>query len=591
MNMNGKTPRLIVLFYLWLSWLGLMYGLCFASPEFSPGIKPEQAPLVNKTGFIEIEPVDFYFHLGSYFTRFALTSSTARIWYNFQAADYNGQNKPLFVFFNGGPGSGTSPGLMSMYTSRWTLDNTKESGGDQFIPNPVSWTTMGNLLYIDARNTGFSYDLTDDPGNMDERRILFNAQNYNAFIDAADFLRTLLRFLDQHPQMRGNPVIIVGESYGGIRATVMLYLLLNYRGFANGTEYYQDEALVREIQEHYNEVFPAHRDTQVPAEIIARQFGHQILIQPAISRYFQRQVAAEMLEQDGSLIFQVAEELGVEYIPCRLQNNPACDPISNIYDFLYVYNRDPYIVAKPDGWLTGFFSNAGRLLGYTENLNQVTGMDAGQVPGLYASARANAYRVIDSDVVAYWSLETIEFDAQLDLLPMLSRRPAPAKEKISSLTPLENTFGSLQPWDFYYLDLNYDSNYAHAVNIARDRGFYAHYSDPHYGWMFLKNVAHVRTFITNAKYDIVVYCPSLPGALAHHTDIIDTSIHDSTPQPGDERPGRIILHYRPGAFWDIPALDTRIIRFPFYENSCHAVSITEPLALYYDIQAWLFEDL
>jgi hypothetical protein len=545
----------------------------------------------DEAGFITIEPVNFYFHFFGYFSRLDLTSSRAHLWYTFKTADENCQDKPLFIFFNGGPGGATSSGLMSMYTSHWTLDNTKESGGEQFIPNPVSWTRLGNQLYIDARQTGFSYDLTENPQDMEKRRQEFNAQNYNPYIDAADFIRLLLRFLDQHPQIQDNPVVIVGESYGGIRTLMMLYMLLNYQDFANGNESYQDETLVQEIQQHYNKVFPAFRDAEVPPEVIAGQFSHQVLIQPAISRYFQVQVKSEILEQEGSLMYQVAGEAGVEYIPCRLQNNPNCDPVRNIYNFLSdVAFRDYYNCSKPRDWLWGFFVNAARLLGYTENLNLMTGMDVTQIPGLYASARSGAYRVIDPDaILPGTAFAELPLFLQLELLSR-SRvhstfsRQTTDTEGIS----LEQTFGTLQPWDGYFLDLNDDANYAHYSNIAIYRGYYVRYGiSPIYGWMFLKNVVHVKTFITNAKYDIVVYAPAIPGALARHTDVLDNVIHDTSPLAGQERPGRILLSYRPGAFPDIPGQQTRIIRFPFYKNSGHAVSITEPVELFNDVSEWL----
>ena len=554
------------------------------------GRAPEGLTLGDEAGFITIEPVNFYFHFHGYFSRMELTSSRARMWYTFKTADENCQDKPLFIFFNGGPGGATSSGLMSLYTSRWTLDKTKESGGEQYVPNPVSWTRLGNLLYIDARQTGFSYDLTENPQDMEKRRQEFNAQNFNPYIDAADFIRLLLRFLEQHPQIQDNRVIIVGESYGGIRTLMMLYMLLNYQDFANGNESYQDETLVQEIQQHYNQVFPAFRDTGVPPEVIAGQFSHQVLIQPAISRYFQTQVKGEMLEQEGSLMFQVAEEAGVEYIPCRLQNNPNCDPVNNIYNFLLnVAFRDYYNCSQPRDWLWGFFTNAARLLGYTENLNLVTGMDVTQIPELYASERSEAYRVIDPNEIPADTFAELPLFLQLELLSRSRARakfsrPTTDTEGIS----LEQTFGTLQPWDCYFLDLNYDANYANQVNIATYRGYYVSYGiSPIYGRMFLKNVAHVNTFITNAKYDIVVYAPAIPGALARHSDILHDVIHDTSSPANQERPGEIILLYRAGAFPDIPELQSRVIRFPFYKNSPHAVSVTEPVELFNDVSEWL----
>lgn len=550
-----------------------------------------QSAIQDEAGFITLEPMDFYFHAGGYFSRLQLRSSEAKIWYSFKSADEDAAEKPLFIFFNGGPGGATSSGLMSMYTSRWTVDNSIDSGGgDRYIANPVSWTQLGNLMHVDARNTGFSYDVTGNPANMAERRMEFNAQNYNAYIDGADFIRVLFRFMANHPELRDNPVVIVGESYGGIRSTVMLFILHNYRDFANDVEFFQAPSLVEEIQAHYNIVFPGYLDSVVPREVISRQFGRQILIQAAVSRGSQRYAAAQILEAEGSLIYQIAGEEGLDFIPCRLRSQP-CDSWDVIYDFiLEEAGRDYYMVARPRDWLWGFFENCAHLLGFTENLSQMTGVDATQIPGLYASARANAYRAVDPAEVSGWPVEDLPGFTQMEL--QSQRRVQAARSPADmGLTPLAETFGTLQPWDFFFLDLNYDANYAHWSNVAIQRGYIVPMSfNDDFGRMFLKNVSTVKTFFTCAKYDIVVYSPALPLALSYFTGTLSAAIHDTGLWPGDERAGRIKLHYHSGVYPDQPDLQTRYIRFPFYDRSCHAVSLTEPVELFHDVSVWLNED-
>ena len=70
-----------------------------------------------EAGFCFLEENDFYFHTNSYFNRLALRSSQARIWRVYQPADDDPVSKPLFVFFNGGPGGATSAGLFSANTA------------------------------------------------------------------------------------------------------------------------------------------------------------------------------------------------------------------------------------------------------------------------------------------------------------------------------------------------------------------------------------------------------------------------------------------------------------------------------------------
>ena len=273
-----------------------------------------------EAGFCFLEENDFYFHTNSYFNRLPLCSSQARIWRVYQPADIDPASKPLFVFYNGGPGGATSAGLFSANTGRNAVSVDPQTGKGSIISNPHSWTRIGNLLHIDSRTAGFSYSLMENPQDDSLRHAEWDAQNYNAFIDGADFVRILLRFLADHPSIQNNPVVLVVESYGGIRSLVMLHLLLFYQDYSNGNAIYQDPALVQEIQNHYDTIFPKYAGQTVPPSVIARQFSHQVLIQPAITRYYQRLVAVEMLEAPGSILDELAEETGVPYI--RYEDQP-----------------------------------------------------------------------------------------------------------------------------------------------------------------------------------------------------------------------------------------------------------------------------
>lgn len=88
--------------------------------------------------------------------------------------------------------------------------------------NDASFTRFANLLDVDARSAGFSYDIaSSDPPVCHGAQRLYVA-------DAADFIYVLLEFLGAHEALRDNPVVIAGESYGGTRAPVMLYMMQNY---------------------------------------------------------------------------------------------------------------------------------------------------------------------------------------------------------------------------------------------------------------------------------------------------------------------------------------------------------------------------
>jgi hypothetical protein len=555
----------------------LVLGLSFADVLYC---KEKLQSLQNEAGFVTLEPITFYFHYGSHFSRLALKSSEARIWYSFHAADRNSEERPLFVFFNGGPGSATCSGLMSMCTSRFMLDNRIDSGGgDTFISNPFSWTCLGNLLYIDARQAGFSYNLMDQVQNEGERLKQFNAQNFNPFFDGADFIRVILRFLADHPELQINPVVIVGESYGGVRTTVMLHMLLNYTDYGNGREMYQDKALVEEIQTHFNTVFPEYQNQVVPPEVITRQFGHQVLIQPALSYGYQLQFTDELLVEPGSVIDQLEQEVGIPYDP-----SIHGDPLSYVRD---VAERDLYIYSKPRDWLSGFFENAARLLRFTSNTALITGVDVTQIDYLYASARSRAYRVIETDYGSAFILEETPPMIRFHFLEPALREAKQIKEEPGDISEV---FGILSPWDRYYIGTNYYANWAfHVFNVAIVRGYDITVYEPRLGRMFLQNVAHVDTFITNAAYDLVVFSEAIPPSLAKHDDILESVDHIKAWLNSEERPGHIILYYKPSAFPNIQGLVSRIIRFPIYATSCHAVSLTQPEELLNDVSQWLKE--
>jgi hypothetical protein len=283
-----------------------------------------------------------------------------------------------------------------------------------------------------------------------------------------------------------------------------------------------------------------------------------------------------MFRRPGSPLYKVGEEVGIPYDP---QTYP------DAYEFLRLANRDAYIYTRPAGWLNGFFNRAGLLLRTVRNLSQVTGTDVTSVQELYAVARRNAYRFISpssnvgpvpgsSDPVVR---ELFEIPARMEQQNVLEE-PG----------DMSQVFGTLQPWDQYFLTTNGPANWAfHVFNIAKVRGYDVHYYDHRYGRMFLKNLAHVRTFITDAPLDLVVYAAALAPSLARHADLV-SSVEQVTAGP-EARPGQIVVQYVPGAFPEITGLTSRTIRFPVYAQSAHAVSLTQPLDLYQDVRAWLNE--
>jgi hypothetical protein len=165
---------------------------CTASPEVAPPPPPAAA------GFTDV-PAQLA----------PAAEHPARLFWDFRPADADAHRKPTFVVFNGGPGAATSSLLMAFGGGPQRVDF--DTGA--VAPNPASFTRLGNVLFVDERNAGFSYQF----GTGDCQ--------YDPLADAADFLRVVVEVTNARPTLRG-PIYLLAESYGGMRASAMAHLLL-----------------------------------------------------------------------------------------------------------------------------------------------------------------------------------------------------------------------------------------------------------------------------------------------------------------------------------------------------------------------------
>ncbi|MCA9691737.1 MAG: hypothetical protein KC636_19185, partial [Myxococcales bacterium] len=302
--------------------------------------------LAPEAGFAELEPIDFVLGEGDEAT--ALRSSPARLFYSFHPASDDPCGKPLILLFNGGPGIGSE----LLLTSGTTATLLAESGA--LVENPSPWTALGNLLFVDARVAGLSYSLMDDPSDSAARAAEFSLANFNVYLDAADFARALLRFLADHEPLTRNQVMIVGESYGGTRATLLLHLLLFHAQYRDGARRYQDPALVDEIEAHLAGVF--REEDTFPPDRVAAQFSHAALIQPLVAGEPQLLQSGVLLEADGSPIWALAAEVGETFVPCS-ELGPNCSPYLNVLGFVEQdAGRSRYDLDAPATWLSSYLN-------------------------------------------------------------------------------------------------------------------------------------------------------------------------------------------------------------------------------------------
>src|SRR4051812_1042596 len=118
--------------------LTLMLAGCASSPEASPS-STTSAQVATAAGFVDV-PAQA--HGANY---------PARMFYSLMPAETDRADRPLFVFFNGGPGGATSGGLLPWGTAPLRLSIDSEG----LSPNPARFTQLGDALYIDQRQTGF----------------------------------------------------------------------------------------------------------------------------------------------------------------------------------------------------------------------------------------------------------------------------------------------------------------------------------------------------------------------------------------------------------------------------------------------------
>jgi pimeloyl-ACP methyl ester carboxylesterase len=178
---------------------GIHCGGGHASEASGPSNAP---PLVAEAGLLEVPARDVTLagkpvHL----------SAAARLFYNFEPADADATDRPILVLFNG-----FADDILRPYgTGRMTVME-----GGAVVPNASSFTRFANLLYVEPRQSGYSYDWHQDGSPMTAEDC--SPDVFNEYVDAADVLLAVLAFLDEHPRIRG-PVAWLGESYGGVRVT------------------------------------------------------------------------------------------------------------------------------------------------------------------------------------------------------------------------------------------------------------------------------------------------------------------------------------------------------------------------------------
>ena len=315
--------------------------------ETKPGGTGGAATMViaAEAGFLEVPSRDVTVRGGA-----VHIGARARLFYNFEPADDAPETKPILVLFNGFAANV----VRGFGTGRTTV----AEGGD-VVDNPASLTRLANLLYVEPRQAGFSYDLDPDASSC-------SSGVFNEYADAADVLFAVLRFADDHPRLAGR-FYWVGESYAGVRIQWLLAFLRGAGALAPYTDALLDDRLAGVADK-------------------SRFTAGQILLEPwLLGKAHEEAIGHACL--DPQKLAAVGESVGA---PCQGTN--ACSCASAAGRSLYNYD---YATAKQEGRVDE--ANAAHVS--LDRAARLFGVPLTSIAGLSAEERARGFKcdVADAD--------------------------------------------------------------------------------------------------------------------------------------------------------------------------------------------------
>ena len=584
---------------------------CSGDDNTSDNNPGDDSVVGSECGFVSIGSFS-YDYLDSNRRIKTLSTEPVRLFYSFQKAVgsdglLKASDLPVLVVFNGGPGAATSVNFLSMNTADVTL--CKEVTGESlFAENKFSWRKMANVLYIDAPWTGFSYNYGYELPCGAAYQGLISANTFNCFVDADLMVRAMLAILDRC-NVAKHQVYIVGESYGGTRATLMLNMLLfpeNYSGDPTVDFLFKDKALVNAVKAHYWNAFGMKDPT--PKEIAHKQFGKVVLVQPQLTGEYYNVEAGKMFSAEDSIIDQLwakhTRDVKKWERPKGKSGSEVCmSAISYVQKQLLL---DPYFVDKDEGFTDALENHATRGLMRADVLSKLFNLPGPAYLknvldfGPAVRDKDGAYtRCIGSSCSILANLIEKIFGEEL-LPPQLAVRAdddIPSIPIESEAYDLRNYLGRLsgtcddyfKAWDkmlcfIYYID-SLDNNPIAKPLVSWIGRRYAKQINPDsviYGEMFLHNLAVMDVMITNADKDIMIYSPALPPSLKHYDQIVSDVVLD-------EANSLFTVNYQPGFMAQINADTTlkRTVYHPSYTNCGHAVSVAKPEKLRKDMASFL----
>jgi len=183
-------------------------GLAAATPVVSRRVEPASA---RRSLMIGDRRIDYTVR----WSELVLTDASDKAQATISSTSYQREgvpdqkNRPIIVFFNGGPGGSSSPLHFDAFGPRQRV-NRNPAADAALSDNPASPIDVADLLFVDPVGTGFSRELRVGGGKA----------YWSPLGDAEAALKLIRHWLRENDRT-ASPLIIVGQSYGGTRAALM----------------------------------------------------------------------------------------------------------------------------------------------------------------------------------------------------------------------------------------------------------------------------------------------------------------------------------------------------------------------------------
>jgi len=253
-------------------------------------------------------------------------SADANLFYWFFESTSNPATDPVVLWMTGGPGCS---GELAIFFENGPFTVTAES---ELVPNPYSWNTVANVIYIDQPvGVGFSYASSDYVTG-------------ETLVDE-DVYTFLQGWFAEFPEFSKNSFFVVGESYGGHYVpSVSATILRNNLNLSNIAINFQGAAIGNGL------VSPIDQDLSYG--VFGYKYGliNESLYAEVNATYAQCQdelAAGNFTNAENyceSLMPMVLDGRDINYYNIKLECNPA--PLCYNFDNITNYLNEPAVQAS-----------------------------------------------------------------------------------------------------------------------------------------------------------------------------------------------------------------------------------------------------